>query len=174
MTCKAIIRPAREADAVAIVDVQRRSWAATYPPALVEKMLAQLNQSQHRLLWHKRLTDRAMSAWVVGERPLKGFACVEFTPDGPELLACYLDPTVTGQGLGARLLSKVEQHLSVNGESRLGLWVMMENERAINFYLRQGYQLTGQARQNSFDGERFGQLRAEKALIASKAAGVLC
>lgn len=56
-----------------------------------------------------------------------------------EIEKLFVEPVLHGQGIGARLLDFVVKH---HGASYL--WALEKNERAIRFYQRHGFQLTGE------------------------------
>ena len=68
------------------------------------------------------------------------------TPGGTmngRLHSLYIDPDALGQGIGHALMSHALSTFAVWGCERAHLWVLEGNSRAISFYERQGWQLTG-------------------------------
>ena len=65
-----------------------------------------------------------------------------FTGRG-EVWAFYLLPEVWGSGLATELMNHTETRLRAEGFDTAVLWVLKDNPRARNFYVRQGWQLTG-------------------------------
>ena len=68
------------------------------------------------------------------------------TPGGEmvgRLHSLYIDPDALGQGIGHALMSHALSTFAVWGCERAHLWVLEGNSRAISFYERQGWQLTG-------------------------------
>ena len=68
------------------------------------------------------------------------------TPGGEmvgRLHSLYIDPGALGQGIGHALMNRVLSTFAVWGCERAHLWVLEGNSRAISFYERQGWQLTG-------------------------------
>ena len=68
------------------------------------------------------------------------------TPGGEmagRLHSLYIDPDTLGQGIGHALMSHALSTFAVWGCERAPLWVLEGNSRAISFYERQGWQLTG-------------------------------
>ena len=59
------------------------------------------------------------------------------------LHSLYIDPETLGQGIGHTLMSHALSTFAVWGCERAHLWVLEGNSRAISFYERQGWQLTG-------------------------------
>ena len=68
------------------------------------------------------------------------------TPGGEmvgSLHSLYIDPGALGQGIGHTLMSQALSTFTAWGCKRAHLWVLEGNSRAISFYERQGWQLTG-------------------------------
>lgn len=68
------------------------------------------------------------------------------TPGGEmvgRLHSLYIDPGALGQGIGHTLMSQALSTFTAWGCKRAHLWVLEGNSRAVSFYERQGWQLTG-------------------------------
>ena len=68
------------------------------------------------------------------------------TPGGEmvgRLHSLYIDPDALGQGIGHALMSHALSTFTAWGCERATLWVLEGNSRAVSFYERQGWQLTG-------------------------------
>ena len=68
------------------------------------------------------------------------------TPGGEmvgRLHSLYVGPDALGQGIGHALMSQALSTFAVWGCKRAHLWVLEGNSRAVSFYERQGWQLTG-------------------------------
>jgi len=68
------------------------------------------------------------------------------TPGGTmngRLHSLYIDPDALGQGIGHALMSHALSTFAAWGCERAHLWVLEGNSRAVSFYERQGWQLTG-------------------------------
>ena len=74
---------------------------------------------------------------AVGHRPL----CAP-DPGGLELFYLAVDPAAWGAGLGAALLAAADEHARATGRTCLELWVIDDNTRAIEVYLRAGWEPT--------------------------------
>lgn len=59
------------------------------------------------------------------------------------LHSLYIDPDALGQSIGHALMSHALSTFAAWGCERATLWVLEGNSRAISFYERQGWQLTG-------------------------------
>ena len=68
------------------------------------------------------------------------------TPGGEmvgRLHSLYIDPDALGQGIGHALMNHALSTFTAWGCKRAHLWVLEGNSRAVSFYERQGWQLTG-------------------------------
>ena len=68
------------------------------------------------------------------------------TPGGEmvgRLHSLYVGPDALGQGIGHTLMSQALSTFTAWGCERVHLWVLEGNSRAVSFYERQGWQLTG-------------------------------
>lgn len=63
----------------------------------------------------------------------------------PEINKLYVLRNFYGQGIGQRLLKKAETAIRNIGNDKIWLWVLESNERAVNFYSKQGYRDIGTA-----------------------------
>lgn len=75
------------------------------------------------------------SLWVYDDGVVKGFMQVE----QPELRKLFVEPVLHGQAIGSALL---EHATAALGARRL--WALEKNVRAIAFYERHGFRLTGE------------------------------
>jgi ribosomal protein S18 acetylase RimI-like enzyme len=83
-----------------------------------------------------------------GDR-LVGFVCVfgfvapaepDQYPDKFSAIAnIYVSPSLQGQGIGAALMQRAEDHARDLGVGKLELTVLSRNQRAVDFYRRLGY-----------------------------------
>jgi ribosomal protein S18 acetylase RimI-like enzyme len=63
----------------------------------------------------------------------------------PELNKLYILEWFCGNGIGYQLLNMTENIIKTKGYNKIWLWVWDLNTRAIEFYLRQNYQIIGSA-----------------------------
>lgn len=142
----AVLRTASRADAPALADLARRSFAATYAPTHDAERI--------RIHCETVLSDPAVAAWfeapeariavAAGTSGLLGY--VQWQPaDAPipawrpvELKRLYVDPAALGGGLGQRLFDHVRDDARAQGADLLWLCVYAGNARARRFYARQG------------------------------------
>ena len=58
----------------------------------------------------------------------------------------YVGPDALGQGIGHALMNHALSTFTAWGCKRAHLWVLEGNSRAVSFYERQGWQLTGETK----------------------------
>lgn len=97
------------------------------------------------------LTDRAESAGVVvlNEWQLPEWSAVEWGErEGPVLVihSLAVSPSAQGRGYGRALLNFCESFATDNGYAAIRLDAFPENPKALQLYVRHGYQLRGQVR----------------------------
>lgn len=160
------VRPARPQDAPAIADVHVRSWRATYASTVSAAALDALDVDQRAALWTRRLTVPApgqatLAAEVAGR--LVGFLLLGPTPDADHdpattghVLAVHVDPDVTGRGAGRALLRSALDALAGAGYRAATLWVVIDNQRARQFYELTGWTPDGVSRRESLAVESEG------------------
>ena len=148
------IREAAPADARGIATVNVRSWRAAYRGLVPDDVLAGLSVHDREQFWSGGLTARPAQVRIIVAVIVD--AVVGFAATGPplvaedradpnlgDLYALYLDPDVWRRGLGGRLHDAALDRLRSCGFTHAGLWVLDTNERALRFYVSQGWTDTG-------------------------------
>lgn len=72
---------------------------------------------------------------VYDDGVVKGFIYI----DNLEVKKLFVEPILQGSGIGANLIDTAINKYHVNN-----LWALEKNTKAINFYLRHGFKLTGE------------------------------
>lgn len=75
--------------------------------------------------------------WVYDDGVVKGFCQVQES----QLKKLFVEPVLQGQAIGARLLE-----FAVTRQKACYLWALEKNTRAIAFYKRHGFRVTGDRR----------------------------
>lgn len=63
----------------------------------------------------------------------------------PEINKLYILKQFFGQGIGQNLMLTAETELRKKGQNKVWLWLLESNQRALDFYLKQGYKNIGKA-----------------------------
>lgn len=162
-----IIRPATIDDARGIAEVHVRSWQVAYRGLLPDSFLASLSVEKREAMWAKLLAAGTPSL-VVAEvaRQIVGFSVFGRCRDegvGPtdyELEAMYVSPAHWSTGVGRKLWQSSKETLLKAGATSISLWVLAENERAIQFYRAAGfYAEDGMARVSDLAGVQVHEVR---------------
>ena len=151
------VRPARPADAAGIARVNTLSWREAYAGLMPEDFLAGLEVPEQ--LWQQRMAELdSRTVILVAQRgdEIIGFALAGSPPPSEELpapvgqlYAIYVRAEAWGSGVGYRLHEAVVKALATAGFDSAVLWVLDSNQRAIDFYVRQGWIADGQVRQET-------------------------
>lgn len=138
------VRRAVPGDAPAIAGIHVRSWQAAYRGLMPDELLDGLSPVEREGMWDAVISGRAgPGALFVAEREgtLTGFCAVAKPTrdeDGPdevaEIGALYVDPDVWRSGTGGALMDVVLTHLSLAGWREVTLWVLRDNQPALDFY----------------------------------------
>lgn len=146
------VREAGEDDVLAIATIHVRSWQAAYRGVLPDELLDGLSVSERADRW-RQIVAGSDERWLtlVAERPdgdLSGFCSVTApSPEAPpgeltaEVGALYVDPEHWRQGAGGSMLSIALGELRELGFQDVILWVLPENEAALAFYERFGFEV---------------------------------
>jgi GNAT superfamily N-acetyltransferase len=140
------IRQAVVEDARAIAEVHVQAWRDAYRDILPADFLAGLSVAEREASWVDAL-ERGTPCLLVAEHAgrIVGFSC-----DGPcrdrgatatdqELWALYVVREHWSTGLGRRLWLASRQAMLERQATRISLWVIVGNERAMRFYESAGF-----------------------------------
>lgn len=137
------IAPLRLDEAEALVELAGRIWRACYPgivsPEQIEYMLAQ----RYKPGLVRQLLARG-DLWLAAREAgqLVGFAHGHPLEAGDyKLDKLYVAVDLQRRGLGGRLIDAVAERAREQGHRRLVLRVNRGNQRAIDAYLKQGFQV---------------------------------
>ncbi len=138
------VRQSRPQDADELSRVHVQSWKETYSGVLSDGFLAGLDRTARHEMWKRVLEGpRVADHWVAcDDDRIVGFAGREHPeqqhPGQPILLwGLYVLQSHQGLGVGRKLLE------AALGDGPASLWVAAQNEQAIAFYRRFGFQPDG-------------------------------
>lgn len=127
------LRPYREADEAAAIELWRRTWQIAYP-----KLDFNERVDWWRERWRQELVAKASITVAEQDSVLAGFVTIE--PATGYLDQIVVAPELWGGDL-ARLLLDEAKHIS---PSQVTLHVNVDNARAIRFYEKQGFAVAGE------------------------------
>lgn len=155
-------------DAAGIARVHVRAWQVAYRDILLRDYLESLSVTQQKRLWQDRLMHGETRV-VVAEgdgRGVVGFCAwgpcrdTDTVPHQIEIYTLYLDPAYWSCGVGRHLLQHALTEIRQDSPSRISLWVLTANERALRFYRAAGF-ACDPGSQTSFElgGVTLGEVR---------------
>ena len=150
MSDSPILRQADARDADLIAAMHADSWARTYRGLLPDGFLDQEVVQDRLVHWQHKIAgpEQGAQAIFIAEldgRPI-GFVCVKDDPDSPwGVLLDNLHVLAPWQGTGAGklLMRRALDWARARGARQIHLYALEGNTRAIAFYERQGWTLSG-------------------------------
>ena len=152
--------------------VHARSWRATYagllPDAVIDDVVHARAARTER--WRTQLSqaDQGRGSFVATmEGRVVGFVFWGSgqTSDEAEVHAIYVDPSVTGRGIGRALLGAAVDDIATNRSSAAVLWVLDRNERARRFYEAAGWSADGGTKAEHREGGTLHEIRYRLAIF---------
>lgn len=127
------IRPAREEDAVRVAEIRVFCYRLNFYPIFRSDEFYFRELTVPNAV--RELSDAGFprGTLVYDDGAVKGFVTV----DGDEIRRLFVEPCLWGRGIGHALLTEA----MAKGGRRL--WALEKNVRAIRFYERHGFRLTG-------------------------------
>lgn len=128
------LRPYAPVDEDAAIELWRRTWQLAYP---------RINFNDRLDWWRQRWRDELVPVATImvaeADRAMVGFVTVD--PRTFDLDQMVVAPEVWGKGVASALIAEAKR-ISPAG---LDLYVNKDNERAVRFYQKQGFTVSGEA-----------------------------
>jgi L-amino acid N-acyltransferase YncA len=156
-----VIRPATDADARAIAELEVRAWRWAYVDFVAEEDMPAVADRAEAWAGEEGVFVAEVDGRVAGVVHVGPDADAD-APQRGALRALYVEPAAQGAGLGTSLYDFAREALRAAGYAEAVLWVFDGNGHARGFFERRGWTADG-ARQ-----ERLGtsELRYRQALAA--------
>jgi len=130
-----IVRKARPADADAVARIYVESWRDTYPLVLPARVLNAMTFEGQSARWRNAITLAVREAVFVAEDEkgrILGMSSMGRARDSgigydAEIYTLYVDPMLTGRGVGRLLLAGGFAALSERGHTRCVIWAHAGN-----------------------------------------------
>lgn len=165
------LRDARTADAHSVAQVHVHTWRVAYAGIIPDAVLEGLCVDAHAAKWTAAIETGDPELWVAESQDvIIGWAAFSASRDADasatcgELQAIYVTPTWWAHGVGSALLSRACQRLTNRGFQRVTLWVLQDNDSAIQFYQARGLSPDGGTKQFELAGKSLTELRFSTAL----------
>lgn len=123
------IRPAQRQDAGRMAEIEIFNYRLFFYP------IFRNDAFYFDELQVSRMLEDEQDAFVYDDGVVKGFIRM----DGTEVRKLFVEPVLQGQGIGAALLEYAIREKNANS-----LWALERNVRAIRFYQRHGFAVTGE------------------------------
>lgn len=162
------IRPAIASDAAGIADVHAAGWRFAYRGKLPQSFLDSLSNESRTRFWQHAITNplpRSITLVAVQQDRSVGFCNCgpsrnpEASDTHGEVAAIHVDPALTRQGIGRRLMDASLNHLARQQFHSVELWVLDSNEIGRNFYEQTGWTTDGTAKTDTIGGVEVREIR---------------
>lgn len=170
------VRGMGEADVEAVSGIRVRGWRAAYagivPQAYLDAMSVERDAAGRRELFARpgRTSRDLVAQDVDGGGPV-GWLCygpfrgeIEVAGRAGEVYALYVDPELTGRGVGRALLDAAHAAMRDEGYAASALWVLRDNHGARRFYARSGYTPDGATQDDPYDTATLTEVRYVRSL----------
>jgi GNAT superfamily N-acetyltransferase len=152
------LREARRGDELRVAELHVRSWQEAYDGLMPADFLAALEPRDRagRYMFEDEEGPTTVLA-LDAEGGLLGFATFgpsrdDDLPDLGEVIALYVDPARHRGGIGRLLMAEARRRLGAAGYTEAFLWILDGNDRAREFYEREGWVADGARREeNPYD-----------------------
>ena len=163
------VRTAGERDLDAVRALLVATWHATYDGIYGVERVTVITDDWHSIASLRKRLKRPNSEFLVADdgKQIGGMAYAEADQSGRavKLAQLYVLPTLQGRGIGGMLLDEIVESFP---EARvITLEVEERNERAIAFYIAQGFREVGQTQDCGAAGSDIPALVFERALVGS-------
>jgi ribosomal protein S18 acetylase RimI-like enzyme len=176
------IRLGVQADGDAIATIHVRAWQSAYRGLIPDEFLDGLSVERRLEWWRPALADQAAGRgsqriWVAKRsRRAVGFVSTgpsrdeEAAPATGEVYAIYVDPDLTGRGIGGTLLTRAVDDLRERDYAAATLWVLGTNARTRRFYEATGWREDGATKTDVLPGFELPEVRYRIELSGSPTA----
>ncbi len=165
------IRPFTKNDIPQIAQIHRSSWILAYKPLIPDKIIGNLSEIHFQNIWKKNLNNESHRHLVAEhENQIIGFISfsqIEVSTKISEISSLYIDPHSTGRGVGKTLIKSAFDELAALGFRKVRLWVVRENQGAIEFYKAVKFKQVDIERKIFRHGIELTQLQFSHSLIES-------
>ena len=134
------VRPATARDAKAIAEIHVATWQAAYSDLLPADYLAKMTVEKRQAYWREAIeySEPQLLVAIEGDK-IVGFVGYDRSRDAKtrstvgEIWAIYVLQEHWGKGAGLALWDGAREGLKEEGCTQVTLWVLLRNERALQF-----------------------------------------
>lgn len=166
------VRKALIDDVDGIAHIHVSSWGYAYSDLMPKSFIENYTfEKRQKLLSNIIKRDLAVVLVAEGDEGLSGFLCFgqpkSFKDtDVYDLSSIYIDPDKIGGGIGQLLYDNCESMLRTLNAQKVLLRALDSNERALNFYRKQGFAPTGESYKEQADDVVLNDIELAKVLSA--------
>jgi len=163
------LRKARLSDTQEIASIHVNSWKSAFEGLMPERYINSYTLEDRNFEWFKVLKSGSESVIIAENKSrLVGFISYSESEDEDslDLNKLYLCPSIYGKGVGYLLMKQMESEAKTAGIKLISLYVLDNNQSAINFYSKQGFEFGDGCESEEFEGEAIIDLLMEKRLLA--------
>lgn len=132
-------------DARAIAEIHVTTWQVAYADIIPAQFLDGLSVKQREAYWrdeiplgNQKIAIAKEDSQVLGWISYGASRDKDAGPSAAEIWAVYVSPEHWSSGVGRQLWLHAQAHLARQGYRSVSLWVLADNFRAIDFYLKAG------------------------------------
>lgn len=130
------IRQATEADIARLAEIEIFNYRLNFYPIFQNDWFYfEEKQVPKGMLRYQEEKGLLENTYVYDDGVVKGFVQL----DGSKVAKLFVEPVLQGNGIGAKLLEYAVKEKNANH-----LWALEKNVKAIKFYERQGFHVTGE------------------------------
>jgi len=163
------IRKATIDDAEGIAKVHVDTWKRCYKGIVPDSYLASLNYDDKTKGWKNGLINGLEENCIIAELNGETIAWVTFgknrdnrSKDIYELYGIYVLSEYWGSEIGLTLFNHAINKIKNHNPSKITLWVLAENKRAITFYNKNGFEYDGTQKTIDIGDEELSEIRYQK------------
>jgi len=128
------VRQATPADIARVAEIEIFNYRLNfYPIFLCDEFYFQDKQVPKEMKRYETEEGLLENTFVYDDGVVKGFIQL----DGTKVAKLFVEPVLQGNGIGAKLLEYAVAEKKANH-----LWALEKNEKAIRFYMRNGFHVT--------------------------------
>ena len=140
-----MIRKMTVEDAPRVAEIHVFSWREAYRGIISDDFLFnKIRVAKRQEYFENAMLKKAERSRVYDDGIVKGFLTIgkcrdEDKPNAFELWGIYIDPFFTRQGIGSQFMAHTLEAAKNCGFKEICLWVLEDNQRAIEFYKKHGF-----------------------------------
>tara|TARA_B110001469_G_C9338139_1_gene179492 strand:- start:36 stop:527 length:492 start_codon:yes stop_codon:yes gene_type:complete len=159
------VRKAQLSDSQEIALIHVNSWKSAFKGLMPERYINSYTIEDRNAEWLNVLENGSESVIIAKDNnKLVGFLSYSKNADSLYLSKLYLCPSIYGQGVGSLLIKQMENESLAASIHLIRLYVLDNNQSAINFYSKQGFEFGDGFESEEFEGETIIDLLMEKRL----------